>query len=119
MIKAHSQVASNILKDLFILPYASEVAGAHHERFDGKGYPKGLKGKEIPPFARIVAIADAYDAMSSNRIYRRALSHEEILRELVNGRGTQFDPEYLDAFLELFDSGKLEDFTLESPEKSA
>ncbi len=119
MIKAHSQVGSNILKDLFILPYASEVAGAHHERFDGKGYPKGLKGKEIPPFARIVAIADAYDAMSSNRIYRRALSHEEILRELVNGRGTQFDPEYLDAFLELFDSGKLEDFTLESPEKSA
>ncbi len=114
VIKSHAAIGAEILKDLAILPYASEVAGEHHERYDGKGYPKGKRGEEIAPFARIVSIADAYDAMNSDRIYRKALSREVIREQLVKGRGTQFDPKFLDAFLKLFDEGKL-DVTQENP----
>lgn len=108
VIKSHAAIGAEILKDLAILPYASEVAGEHHERYDGKGYPNGKRGDDIAPFARIVSIADAYDAMSSDRIYRKALSREVIRKQLVDGRGTQFDPKFLDAFLKLFDDGLLE-----------
>ena len=83
------------------------MARSHHERWDGTGYPDGLAGTQIPLGARIVAIADAYDAMSSARVYRQPLSHSTIRSELLQGRGTQFDPQLLDAFLPLFDSGEL------------
>ena len=75
----------------------------HHERYDGKGYPSGLKGEEIPIEARMISIADSYDAMSSNRAYREALPREQVLDELRKGRGTQFDPLVLDVFLDMLD----------------
>ena len=107
LIKSHTIVGSDILKNMIAVPGASEVAKYHHERFDGKGYPNGLRGTDIPLNARIVCIADAYDAMSSDRIYRKALSSDAIRNELINGRGTQFDPELLDKFVEMMDADKL------------
>lgn len=107
IIKSHTLVGADILKDMASVDGAREVALYHHERYDGKGYPHSISGTDIPLHARIVCIADAYDAMSSDRIYRKALSREVIRDELVKGRGTQFDPELLDIFLNLFDSKKL------------
>lgn len=107
LIKSHTVIGSDILKNMVAVPDASIVAKHHHERFDGKGYPSNLKGDEIPISARIVCIADAYDAMSSDRIYRKALSKETIRKELLAGRGTQFYPQLLDVFLQLFDESKL------------
>ena len=108
LIKSHTVVGFDILKNMVAVPNAAEVARYHHERYDGKGYPGGISGEKIPVNARIVCIADSFDAMSSDRIYRKALSREKIRAELVNGRGTQFDPEYLDVFLKLFDERKLD-----------
>ncbi len=88
-----------------------DVARFHHERYDGDGYPTGRKGQSIPLHARIVTIADAYDAMRSDRIYRKGLAPEQIRKELVRGRGTQFDPELLDGFLELEADGELDKVT--------
>ena len=73
---------------------------AHHERWDGTGYPKGLKGEAIPMIARIIALADSYDAMTSERPYRKALSEEEALIEIRKNAGTQFDPEIARIFIE-------------------
>ena len=73
----------------------------HHERFDGKGYPDGLAGQDIPLEARILAVADAFDAMTHERAYRKAMSKEDALAELERGAGTQFDPTVVDAFLAL------------------
>ena len=108
LIKSHTLVGSDILKNMVAVPNATEVARHHHERFDGRGYPTGISGTEIPLNARIVCIADSFDAMSSDRIYRKALSKEIIREELIKGRGTQFDPNLLDVFLELFDAHKLD-----------
>lgn len=108
LIKSHTLVGAEILKDMVVLPEAKEVAKFHHERYDGKGYPIGLKGNAIPLSARIVGIADAFDAMNSDRIYRKALPRNVIREELVKGRGTQFDPDLLDIFLELFDKNKFD-----------
>lgn len=107
LIKSHTIVGSDILKNMIAVPGASKVAKYHHERFDGTGYPNGLRGTDIPLNARIVCIADAYDAMSSDRIYRKALSRNVIRNELKNGRGTQFDPDLLDKFVEMMDADKL------------
>lgn len=74
----------------------------HHERYDGKGYPKGLKGEQIPLGARIIAVADAYDAMRSNRVYRNQLDIDYAIYEIRHNRGKQFDPKVVDAFLGLF-----------------
>ena len=108
VIKTHTTVGGDILAESSELRTASETARHHHERYDGKGYPSGLSGKDIPVRARIVAIADAYDAMHSDRVYRKGLPHDVIRSELVKGRGTQFDPDYLDVFLEMFDGGQLD-----------
>lgn len=108
LIKSHTLVGYDILKDMVVLPSAKDVAKYHHERYDGKGYPSNVSGEQIPLNARIVCIADSYDAMSSDRIYRKALSKEIIREELVKGRGTQFDPELIDEFLKLFDEHKLD-----------
>lgn len=108
IIKNHTLWGADILKNVSNIPDARVVARSHHERWDGAGYPDGLAGTQIPLCARIVAIADAYDAMSSARVYRQPLTREDIRRELLEGRGTQFDPELLDAFLPLFDSGALD-----------
>lgn len=107
IIKSHAAVGGDILANIAVLPGIREAARSHHERYDGRGYPDGLKGKEIPEIARIVCIADAYDAMSSKRVYRDSLPEEKIRQELVNGKGTQFDPDFTEVFLRLFDEGKL------------
>lgn len=107
VMQSHTTIGAQILKNMVQVPGAHAVANGHHERYDGKGYPNGLVGTANCEHARIVAICDAYDAMSSDRIYRKALSPEAIREQLINGRGTQFDPEFLDVFVGLIDSGTL------------
>jgi len=92
-IKRHPVLGNSILSSIRDYPYISIGAHYHHERYDGKGYPDGLKGEDIPEIARIISVADAYDAMSSNRSYRRAIPQQIIREEIVAGAGTQFDPE--------------------------
>lgn len=106
IIKSHTIIGAGILKEIKSIPEIEAGAKYHHERYNGTGYPCGLAGEEIPTVARIIGIADAFDAMNSKRIYRDSLSPEVIRRELVNGKGTQFDPYFLDIFLGLFDKGK-------------
>ena len=106
-VKSHTTTGKNILEGLEDMTEAAEVAMYHHERYDGTGYPAGISGKGIPANARIVAVADAYDAMSSDRIYRKALKTDEIISEMEKQRGKQFDPEYLDAFIELIKNSEI------------
>lgn len=108
IIKSHTVIGAGILKDIQIIDQLQEGALYHHERYDGHGYPTGLSGEEIPLYARIIGIADAYDAMSSDRIYRKKLSESTIREQLVKGSGTQFDPEILEKFLKLLDAGKVQ-----------
>ena len=100
-IKAHSSLGGDILKGIRQFPIFEEVARSHHERYDGTGYPDKLKGEDIPYAARIVAVADAYDAMTSDRSYRKALNDAIAIKELEDNKGTQFDPDMVDAFLAL------------------
>ena len=86
--------------DLGCLKTAYEAAMHHHERYDGNGYPLGLRGEEIPIVARIVALADMYDAMTSERCYKQAFSHEQARETIIMERGGQFDPNVVDSFLE-------------------
>lgn len=109
VIKDHTTIGKNILEGLDGLQAAAQAAAYHHERYDGRGYPKGLKGREIPTHARVITIADAFDAMRSNRIYRKGLARDVIRAELIKGKGTQFDPEFLPVFVELLDRGELEE----------
>lgn len=104
-IQKHTVKGAKILHNLTTIPNAEAVAKYHHERFDGTGYPEKLAGTNIPEFARIVSIADSYDAMNSKRIYRNNLPSEEVLLRLKQGSGTQFDPELLEVFLKLIDDG--------------
>lgn len=107
VIKEHTVIGAEILKNISLIDHVTEVARSHHERYDGTGYPDGLAGEEIPLPARIIAIADSYDAMSSRRIYRNALPEEKIIEEIQNNRGLQFDPELADIFLDLLSDGKV------------
>ena len=102
-IKQHTGIGNSILSEVSSTPYLSIGAHYHHERYDGKGYPEGLKGKEIPDIARIIAVADAYDAMTSNRSYRTPLAQQKVREELVMGLGRQFDPEYARAMIHILD----------------
>lgn len=111
VIKSHTAIGGRILGNSTSLLSAADVARCHHERWDGGGYPAGLAGTAIPPHARVVSIADAYDAMRSDRIYRKGLTPERIRAELVAGSGGQFDPTYLEAFLRLVDDGTLDEAT--------
>ena len=79
----------------------------HHERFDGKGYPDGLAGEEIPLIARIICVADSFDAMNSVRCYPNHLSKDEIVEQLTSNRGTQFDAKIVDCFLEMLRDGTI------------
>ena len=109
ILKDHVTIGGDIMHDASTLPGAENVIRYHHERYDGSGYPEGLKCEQIPLDARIVTIVDTYDAMSSNRIYRKALSRTKIREEMLKGRGKQFDPKMLDVFISLFDRGLLDD----------
>ncbi|MBI2846054.1 MAG: HD-GYP domain-containing protein [Chloroflexi bacterium] len=113
VIKKHPELGYRIVSEIKFLNGAAEIVRAHHERYDGQGYPLGLKGKEIPLGARIFSVVDTYDAMTSDRPYRKALSHEEAISEIAENAGTQFDPQVVEAFLRLVDQGSLipaEDF---------
>lgn len=119
VIKSHTTIGAEILSGVSSLENMYEVAKYHHERYDGNGYPEGKSCKDIPEEARLVGIADSYDAMSSDRVYRKALNKEVIRDELIKGRGTQFDPDMLDVFLELFENEelKLSDINQEAMEQ--
>ena len=99
VLRQHPTVGSQALQDVELLRDAAQIVEQHHERFDGTGYPKGLAGQEIRIEARIIAAVDAYDAMTTNRPYRRALPPQQAVAELRRGAGTQFDPEVVDALI--------------------
>lgn len=103
VIKSHTTNGASILKMVSEFPDLSVGARSHHERYDGRGYPDGLKGEEIPRMARIIAVADSYDAMTSRRSYRDALPQAVARSEIVKGRGTQFDPQFADIMLQMID----------------
>jgi len=105
LIKMHPSVGSDIVSSINSMPMLAPTISAHQEKFDGTGYPNGLSGKNIPLSARILGIADAYQAMIEDRYYRQARSHEEAVNELQKVKGTQFDPEVLDVFLNVVNSG--------------
>jgi energy-coupling factor transport system substrate-specific component len=104
-MKSHVIRGAEILKDFTLVENVVDGTKYHHERYDGKGYPNGLKGEEIPLSARIIAVADTFDAMTSNRVYRNHMDTDYVMEEMKRGRGTQFDPDVLDAFLRLIESG--------------
>jgi HD-GYP domain-containing protein (c-di-GMP phosphodiesterase class II) len=99
LINRHPEYSWSILRLFPGLEEASLYALHHHESMDGKGYPAGLKGSDIPLVSRIICVIDAYDAMVSNRCYRNGLPHEEAVRRLLQSSGTQFDPEVVRAFI--------------------
>ena len=99
-VKAHTQLGSNIVSSIDNAQNIKDTVHYHHERWDGTGYPAGLEGEDIPYHARIVSLADAFDSMMAGRPYRPPLNLEAIHQELTQGRGTQFDPELVDRFLE-------------------
>ena len=105
-IQAHTIIGSEILRNISQFPDLSVGARSHHERYDGKGYPDHLVGDAIPRPARIIAVADTYDAMSSSRSYRKGLPQDVVRSEIEKGKGTQFDPEFADLMLQLIDEDK-------------
>lgn len=103
IIKSHTTIGSDILKTIVEFPKLSIGARFHHERWDGRGYPDGLRGTQIPQDARMIAVADAYDAMTSRRSYRGIMEQDRVRMEIERGRGTQFDPHFADVMLSLID----------------
>lgn len=103
IIQNHPVMGEKILKDITEFPKLSTGARWHHERYDGKGYPDGISGIDIPMEARIIAIADAYDTMSSRRSYRDLLPQAQIRAEMGKGKGTQFDPVFAEIMLSMID----------------
>ena len=101
IIKTHPGIGANILNEITEIPDIAIGARWHHERFDGRGYPDQLQGMDIPEIARIIGVADAYDAMTSKRSYRDVLAQDIVLGELEKGRKTQFDPEIADVMIHL------------------
>ncbi|MBQ3826064.1 MAG: HD-GYP domain-containing protein [Spirochaetaceae bacterium] len=101
IIKSHTTIGSKILLNISQSPYISLGAHYHHERYDGTGYPEKLRGEEIPEIARIIAVADTYDAMTSKRSYRNPLPKDIVIAEIERGMGNQFDPTYATIMLQL------------------
>jgi len=104
-MKKHAEKGAELIKKMqkkfeshAYLPYAYDIALSHHEHFDGRGYPNGIKGDEIPFWARLMAVVDVYDALVSDRVYRKGMPREDALEIVFSGKGTQFDPVVLDAF---------------------
>ena len=98
-MQLHPVIGAHMVEKLNCLHGCIDAVLFHHERMDGYGYPYGIKGNEIPIIARITSIVDAYDAMTTNRIYRKALSHEHAIEEIIRNSGTQFDPEIVRVFV--------------------
>lgn len=104
-INEHTVKGGAILENFNAIKGIRQGALYHHERFDGKGYPEGLKGKDIPLYARIIGVADAFDAMNSNRVYRKSLPQDVILGELRKCSGTQFDPDIVKHMIQMLEEG--------------
>jgi len=102
VMKTHPLLGVQIVTPIWFLGSAVDIIRSHHEHWDGSGYPRGLVAEEIPMGARVFAVADAFDAMTTDRPYRRALSLEDAVEEIVRASGTQFDPAVVDAFLRMF-----------------
>ncbi len=100
-MRSHPLIGAQIVEPIRFLEGAVDVIRHHHERFDGRGYPEGLEGDDIPIAARIFAVADSFDAMTSDRPYRDALAIDRALDEISGGAGTQFDPAVVTEFLDL------------------
>lgn len=94
-------MGAKILSNIEEMPELSIGARSHHEKYDGSGYPDGIKADDIPEQARIIAVADAYDATTSYRSYRAPMNQDKVKTELENGRGTQFDPQFADIMIEM------------------
>jgi diguanylate cyclase (GGDEF)-like protein/PAS domain S-box-containing protein len=105
-MRKHPETGYRIARTMPELAPIAEYILSHHERWDGKGYPQGLKGKEIPLLSRILAVADAFDAMTNDRPYRKAMSREEAIAEIKRNAGTQFDPEVVRAFIQIAMTGE-------------
>ena len=114
IMKGHVVQSINIIKHIPNLIDTIPVVISHHERYDGKGYPRGIKGENIPLLGRVICIADAFDAMTTDRPYRKGLSLEQALFELKKNSGTQFDPELVDLFIDMADNGGLRKLSLEN-----
>jgi len=106
-IKKHPIIGANIVGHLGLLTAEQKIILHHHERWDGKGYPNGLKGESIPFLSRILSVADVYDAMASDRAYRKKLADEVVFDTIKQGAGSQFDGEVVEAFLNIWDKGKI------------
>ena len=104
-IKAHTVIGDKLLEDFTAIPGIRDGAHFHHERFDGNGYPNGLSGDNIPLCARIICVADSFDAMNSNRCYRKHLEKDQIIEELSSNAGKQFDPQIVPYMIALFEDG--------------
>ena len=105
IMRMHPAIGARIVEPIRFLADAVEIVRSHHERWDGRGYPSRLAGEEIPAAARVFAVVDSFDAMTSDRPYRQALPLERAVDEIREGAGTQFDPTVVIAFLELVDEG--------------
>ncbi len=117
LMRKHAEIGGNILNGNNMIENMGDGAMYHHERYDGRGYPMGLKGEEIPEMARIIGLADAYDAMTSNRVYRKRLSDETVATEIKRCSGTQFDPRIAEIFVKMIEEGKLGYVNSESEEE--
>lgn len=107
VIKEHTVIVAEILKNITLISHVKEVARSHHERYDGMGYPDGLKGEEIPLYARVITVADSYDAMKSRRIYRNPLDDQIIYNEIARNCGSQFDPQIAGVFLKMLNENRV------------
>ncbi len=107
-MKTHVTYGAEILKDFTLIDHVDDGVRYHHERYDGSGYPNGLCGEEIPVTARIIGVADAFDAMTSNRIYRNALDMDDVIAEIRRCSGTQFDPTVAEILLSLVEAGEID-----------
>lgn len=114
IIKKHAPDGADILSTIKTIEYLEDGARYHHERYDGKGYPSGLAGDEIPLIGRIIAVADVYDALVSQRHYKEAMTEQEARKELLNHSGTQFDPGIVQVFISLMDQGIIREIAQQS-----
>jgi putative nucleotidyltransferase with HDIG domain len=108
IIQQHPVIGADIMDNLGLWHREKQIVRGHHERFDGTGYPDGLKGAEIPILARILSVADVYDAVASDRAYRRRMEEGKILEIMYSGAGSQFDPDIIDYFRQLYESGEVQ-----------